>query len=157
MNKKRIILIIILVVFAISAYFLNFYIERDFLKRIASSTDKINVVFSDPEYVNGLNNQKLDAIIKTNNIGTTTKDKTESNTTNDKSSTKRILKPGEKININTAGVEELVLLPGIGEKKAILIIEYRTANGLYKSIDELLNIKGIGQKTLDKMKPYITI
>jgi competence ComEA-like helix-hairpin-helix protein len=49
------------------------------------------------------------------------------------------------------------MLPYISEKTAALIIEYRQANGGFKTIDELLNIKGIGEKKLEKMKPYIRL
>lgn len=65
--------------------------------------------------------------------------------------------PTTKININTATIEELVQLPGIGEVKARNIIEYRNKNGYFTSIDELINVNGIGEKTLDKIKDFITI
>ena len=59
------------------------------------------------------------------------------------------------VNINTASVEELCeVLPGIGEVKAKRIVEYREAAGGVDSIDELLNVKGIGEKTLEKIRPY---
>lgn len=59
------------------------------------------------------------------------------------------------VNINTASVEELCeVLPGIGEVKAKRIVEYRDAAGGFDSIDELLNVKGIGEKTLEKIRPY---
>lgn len=61
-----------------------------------------------------------------------------------------------KVNINTASMDELIALPYIGEAKAKAIIEYRTANGPFKSIDELIYVKGIGVKTLDKLREYIT-
>ncbi|CAM2845171.1 helix-hairpin-helix domain-containing protein [Hathewaya histolytica] len=56
----------------------------------------------------------------------------------------------EKININKASVEELKTLPGIGETRANSIIQYREEKGGFKSADELKNISGIGDKTLDK-------
>ncbi len=61
------------------------------------------------------------------------------------------------ININTATEKELQTLSGIGEVKAKAIIEYRTSTGRFKSIDELCNVSGIGSKTLEKIKPFITI
>ncbi|NLC28265.1 MAG: ComEA family DNA-binding protein, partial [Campylobacteraceae bacterium] len=54
------------------------------------------------------------------------------------------------VNINTANVEELATLKGIGEKKAQAIIEYREANGGFKTVDELSNVKGIGEKIVAK-------
>ena len=61
------------------------------------------------------------------------------------------------ININSAGLSELMTLTGIGEVKATAIIEYRKTNGAFKNIDELLNVKGIGEKTLAKIRGKITV
>lgn len=62
-----------------------------------------------------------------------------------------------KININTASVEELSMLPGIGKTYAERIVAHRLRYGLFLSVDDLLNIKGIGEKKLELMKPYITV
>ena len=62
-----------------------------------------------------------------------------------------------KININTAEAEQLTMLPGIGEKTAGLIVEYRTKNGNFKTIDDLTNVKGIGTKTLEKIRMYLIL
>ncbi|MFS6938975.1 ComEA family DNA-binding protein [Neisseria animaloris] len=56
------------------------------------------------------------------------------------------------VNINTATAEELKALPGIGPSKAAAIVEYRTQNGKFKSVDELKNVKGIGEGILSKLK-----
>ncbi len=61
------------------------------------------------------------------------------------------------ININTANQEELESLPGIGEVKARAIINYRTQNGYFLNLEELMNVEGIGQKTFDQLKDLITI
>lgn len=62
-----------------------------------------------------------------------------------------------KININTATASELDSLPGIGPAYAGRIIDYRNQHGGFKSIEEVKNVKGIGDKTFDKFKDRITI
>ena len=64
---------------------------------------------------------------------------------------------GTLININTADKAELMTLSGIGEKKAMSIIEYRTENGPFSDISELALVSGIGKKTVESIAPYITI
>lgn len=61
-----------------------------------------------------------------------------------------------KINLNTGSKIELMKIPGIGEKTAIKIMEYREINKFNK-IEDIMNIKGIGQKKFEKMKDYIDI
>lgn len=65
--------------------------------------------------------------------------------------------PIQQININTATIEELETLPGIGSSYAQRIIEYRETNGGFNSVDELVKVRGIGEKTLEKLKPYIKL
>ena len=61
------------------------------------------------------------------------------------------------ININTASVQELTSLPGIGETKANNIVSYRTENGYFKTIEDLKNVSGIGDATFEQLKDYITV
>jgi competence protein ComEA len=65
--------------------------------------------------------------------------------------------PSQKVNINTATLEELDGIPGIGTVKAQSIITYRESHGVYISLDDLLNVPGIGPALLEQIKPYITI
>lgn len=62
-----------------------------------------------------------------------------------------------KVNINTATVAELDTLSGIGPAYAQRIIDYRTSKGGFKSLEEVMNVKGIGQKTYDKFKDKISL
>ncbi|MBQ6006824.1 MAG: helix-hairpin-helix domain-containing protein [Selenomonadaceae bacterium] len=64
---------------------------------------------------------------------------------------------GDLVNINTADVEQLATLKGIGPAMAQRIIDYREQNGKFKTIDELKNVRGIGQKKFDALKDKITI
>jgi competence protein ComEA len=61
------------------------------------------------------------------------------------------------VNINTASVKELDALPGIGTKTAQLIVEYRQKNGPFKKVEELMNVRGVGEKSFLKLKPQLTV
>ncbi len=61
------------------------------------------------------------------------------------------------MNLNTATAEELAKLPCVGSKIAQAIVEYRRAHGPFKSVEELLNVKGIGPKRLEKIRPLISV
>lgn len=62
---------------------------------------------------------------------------------------------GAKVNINTADSAALDTLPGVGPATAQKIIEYRTANGQFTSVDDLINVPGIGEKKLENLRDYV--
>ena len=61
------------------------------------------------------------------------------------------------LNVNTASSSELQALPGIGPKKADAIVTFRTANGPFRQVEDLVQVKGIGPKTLAKLRPLVTV
>jgi competence protein ComEA len=61
------------------------------------------------------------------------------------------------VNLNTASAADFEGLPGIGAKTAARIIEYRQKNGPFKKIEELMNVRGIGEKNFLKLKPQLTV
>jgi competence protein ComEA len=69
---------------------------------------------------------------------------------------KPALKP-ENIDLNTATTAQLIQLPGIGPSYAERIIAYRTEHGSFKTVDELENVKGIGKKRLEQIRPFIRV
>lgn len=65
--------------------------------------------------------------------------------------------PAQPVNINTANSEQLQLVPGIGPATADKILQMRKSYGAFKSVDDLLAIRGLGPKRLEKMRKYLTI
>lgn len=70
---------------------------------------------------------------------------------------KKALPEESSININSAGLEQLLSLPGIGQKTAGKIIELRTRKGRFESVDDLLEVKGIGPSKMNKIRHYIFV
>ena len=65
--------------------------------------------------------------------------------------------PTAKVNLNTASVEQLTTLPGVGPKLAARIIEYRQKSGTFRSPQELMNVKGLGEKNFGKIEAWLTV
>ena len=61
------------------------------------------------------------------------------------------------VDVNHADAAALESVPGIGKSLAARIIDFREKNGAYQSVDDLLKVQGIGEKSLEKLKPYLTV
>jgi len=65
--------------------------------------------------------------------------------------------PESPVDINKATVESLMTVPGIGKVTAERIVKWRETNGPFRRIEDLIKVKGIGDKTFDKLRPYIKV
>jgi len=65
--------------------------------------------------------------------------------------------PTAPVNLNTATQAQLESLPGVGAKAAQRVLDYRKQNGNFKKIEDLMNVKGFGEKTFLKLKPMLTV
>jgi len=65
--------------------------------------------------------------------------------------------PAGKVNVNTAGAEQLALLPRIGPSTAQRILDYREENGSFEALEDLMLVRGIGEKTFERLEPYVTL
>ena len=63
--------------------------------------------------------------------------------------------PAGVVNVNTASAEQLQLLPRVGPALAGRIVDFREANGPFRTVDEIVAVKGIGETSLEKLEPYI--
>ncbi len=63
----------------------------------------------------------------------------------------------DPIDLNRASAQELVQLPGVGETIAKRIVDFREEHGPFKRVEDLMKVKGIGEKSLEKIRPYIRV
>ena len=73
------------------------------------------------------------------------------------SSAKARATAANSVNLNSASATQLQTLPGVGARAAQRIVDYRQKNGGFKKIEDLMNVKGIGEKSFLKLKPLITV
>jgi len=152
-NERRAIILTAFVILAASSIqILQPHIEKKNVLdyRVSDS------IFSRLSYTDTINKSQDIDIINTRTSGNETESITSTNkrnTTNSPSSFPKLA----SIDINCASSQELQQLPRIGPAMARRIIEYRERNGPFQSYKDLLKVKGIGKKTLEKIKPYIKI
>ena len=66
-------------------------------------------------------------------------------------------KAPSKVDLNRAGVDELTMLPGVGPVLAQRMVEWRKAHGRYRSVDDLQEVKGIGKKRMEQLRPLVGV
>ncbi len=103
----------------------------------------------------GFTFQPMDSYAKSEKKEATTATTKQANTA--KSASKPSTLKAKSTRINSADKATLTKLPGVEPKTADAIIKYRKTNGKFKSIDDLMGVKGIGEKTLKKIKPYLKL
>ncbi len=141
------IMFFVVILCSVLMVFANF---RDVLQK-----EKVRVVCESGSFLDGVSEQYpwLD-IVAVDSVGKAHIAQIADNSSSETSSEPPV---SEKININTASSEELQTLNGIGETKAAAIIQYRTENGGFNSIEEICRVKGIGDATFNKIRDKITI
>ena len=116
------------------------------------SDEMVIIVYSNEDVANFTKTKEIEAEVQKE-----CQQKDENTLKNDACICEEETKNTGLISLNKATIEELITLPGIGEAKAKDIIAYRSDNGLFKSIEEVKNIPGIGDSLFAKIKDYITI
>ena len=123
---------------------------HDALEKAGGLTDE-----ADLKSVNQAQKLSDEAVVYVAKVGENAVDVTASTPTSATSGTGQI--KSALVNLNTATEADFQTISGIGQKRAQDIIAYREANGRFKSVDELKNVSGIGAKTLEKLKEYVTV
>ncbi len=134
--------------------FISGFIYKSFIAR--TEEVKFNVYdYSDEDAK--FYNSKTDSVKSEQSVDDYKKDILNFESKNFKEITKKVIPKENSINLNTASENELVNLPGIGEKTAKKIVEYRKQIKKFTNINQLLNVKGIGNSKLNKIKKFISL
>jgi len=134
--------------------FISGFIYKSFIAR--TEEIKFNVYdYSDEDAK--FYNSKTDSVKSEQSVDDYKKDILNFESKNFKEITKKVIPKENSINLNTASENELVNLPGIGEKTAKKIVEYRKQIKKFTNINQLLNVKGIGNSKLNKIKKFISL
>lgn len=152
---KYILLAVVALIILAGSFVLFWQIQRQQLSQGDSSPDELKAQIANL-------NKKIDDLNKQIELARSQSPTVQSKSYTTTSSEGRVAGESSErnigvINLNTASAQELDSLPGIGPTYAQRIIEYRQANGGFKSIEEIQNVKGIGPKTFEKFKDQIAI
>lgn len=159
-KKKDIAYLVLVVVSTAFVFFIVGAFFGDYLASLQPDTTVIQYIpASAPSSTKTMSTTSLvsstTTVMKTTT--TTTTESSVTTTSKETTKTKATTAVSEKININTATKEDLMTISGIGEVYATRIIEYRELIGHFTCLEELLEIKGIGEKRLAKWKPFLTV
>lgn len=128
---------------------------------IAKKTEEFNHARKVKGCQNGIDSSNHEAVFLFGLTGLARRDRMAADTAAVSAATEENLPPEQVeltlVDINTAGVEELSTLPGIGEGLAGRIVRYREANGAFESVEALTEVSGIGEKKLEELRDYITV
>lgn len=147
-----------LFVIGLSLFFIGYSQPRIYVNSIEEMSNNEQVIYDENSTINKKSyNQSENMYNQNSNVKNT-----NSNTNNNvKVKTNKVNNDATVINyplnINTATYNELVSIDGIGDSKANLIINYRNEIGPFESLDELKNIKGFGDATVEKLSQFLTV
>lgn len=146
------------VLFFLISMFIIGYSYKLFFTGKADELSKFDYSYRDSLFLTSIEGENLKSFDKINDSNIDYKSEVLDFNKADFNSPKKKELPSKKsVNLNTAISEELMQLPGIGEKTASLILEHRKKIGKFKFVEQLLDIKGIGNSKLNKIKEYIFI
>ncbi len=145
--------LVLLIVFAVGLIYKNFFKQDESIEYVEYDYSAQDSLFARSE----INDSTLLAEeLKDKNVDSK-QEVLDFNARNFKESKTKVLPAEKSINLNTAGIKELTQLPGIGEKTAESILELRKKKGKFTKLNDLLDVKGIGDSKFSNIKKYIYI